>query len=223
MSRVHDANENLIEVPRILPRGRHGLGDDVVKQSQRVRMLEAMTSCCAANGYGSVSVADVLMKSGVSRKTFYEHFVNKEDCLIAAYDSGLEKVNERIATAVATATRDGENLLRATQSEYLDALADNPEFARLFAVEMLAGGPAARARRDEGFELFVSLYRALIAQDQHITGNPSEDQIVAAIGAVAELIRRTVSLRGPKALSSIKESAADITWTLLSGLQKAPE
>lgn len=223
MSGVDDANENVIEVPRILPRGRHRLGDDVVKQSQRVRMLEAMTKCCAAKGYASVSVADVIEQSGVSRKTFYEHFANKEDCLIAAYDAGIERLNERIATSVATATRNDDSILRATLSEYLDALRDDPEFARLFAVEMLAGGPTARARRDEGFELFVTLYRALLSQDPTVTSKPSDDQIVAAIGGVAELIRRTVSLAGPESLDSIKESAVNITWTLLSGLQQAPE
>lgn len=216
-------------IPRILPRGRHGLGEGVVKQSQRLRILEAMTSLCAEKGYAATSVADVLDRSGVSRKTFYEQFENKEDCLLAAYDAGMERLNDRIATAVEQATRDGRNVLRSSISAYLDALTEDPDFANLLAVEMLAGGPTARKRRDDGFEMFVELYRTLLQNaDQGravetAAEQPSEDQIVAAIGAVAELIRRTVSLRGPEALPTIKEQSVDITWTLLNQLTSAPK
>lgn len=209
--------EQPLEIPRILPRGRHGLGDSVVKQSQRLRMLEAMTAACVENGIAAVSVADVIERSGVSRKTFYEHFANKEECLMAAYDAGMEKLNERLGAAIAQAGDDSEELLRATISGYIDALVDDPVFARMLAIEMLAGGPAARRRRDEGVEMFIKFYWALIAKAgvEPADTARTEAMIVAAIGGVAELIRRTVKLKGPEALPSIKQEAIDITRALL--------
>lgn len=209
-------------IPRILPRGHHKLSDDVVKQSQQMRMLESMTSVCAEKGYAATSVADVIARAGVSRKAFYKHYENKEDCFLAAYDVGLERLNERIVASVTAAAPDVTAVLRATLSAYLDALAAEPDFARILAIEALAGGPAARKRRDDGFERFIELYRMLLeqirAQDPKLP-DTREDVLVAAIGAVAELIRRTVSLHGPEGLPAIKEIAIEITSTLLFGAQ----
>ena len=219
-----DQRDKAVDVPMILPRGRHQLDPAVVKESQVARMIDAMTALCAEDGFANVSVADVLKRSGVSRKTFYEHFSNKEECLLAAYDAGVAVLGARIAAAVNEAEREGRSVLRETVSAYIDALADSPEFAKLFSVEMLAGGPIARKRRDEGFEMFIVLYRSLTEQaaDEGVE-EPSEDQIVAAIGAVAELIRRTVSTQGAEALPAIKPLAIDLTWTLLFGLSEAPD
>src|SRR5207249_11332900 len=57
-------------LPRVLPRGPHGLAREVVQASQRARMLDAMAEAVAEKGYGAVSVADVIARAGVSRKTF---------------------------------------------------------------------------------------------------------------------------------------------------------
>lgn len=224
MSQTNPASQ---EIPRILPRGPHALGGDVVKASQRLRILEAMTAVCAEKGYAASTVADVVARSGVSRKTFYEHFENLEKCFIAAYDHGMEALNARIAASVAGQEPAVEGAtLRSGLSAYIDALAEMPDFARVFALEALAGGPAMRRRRDEGFEQFVDLYRVLYerAREQNNELPPTDENVlVAALGAVAELIRRTISTDGPEGLPAIKETAIDVTWTLLSGVEHAPD
>ena len=73
-----------------LPRGRHAAPREVVWESQRGRLLAAMAEVVASKGYGAVAVRDVIARAGVSRKTFYEHFDNKEECFLAAYDAGVE-------------------------------------------------------------------------------------------------------------------------------------
>src|SRR5918996_5397040 len=72
-----------------LPAGQHKLPREFVLRSQRDRMLDAMAQACAFEGYGGATVAAVIARAGVSRRTFYEHFRDREDCFLAAYDAIL--------------------------------------------------------------------------------------------------------------------------------------
>src|SRR6516164_1797887 len=74
----------------VLPRGRHAAPRPVVREVQRVRMLAAMVQAVAEKGYARVAVTDVVERAGVSRKTFYEQFANKDDCFLAAYDATVD-------------------------------------------------------------------------------------------------------------------------------------
>jgi len=137
----------LADVVRALPRRAHDLSRADVSESQRWRLLEAITEVVAARGYEATSVAHVIAAAGVSRKTFYEQFTDKEGCFLAAYDvlssrllRALERVGERIADP-------GER--RAAQmGAFLTALAGDPAAARVFMVDVLGAGPAALARRE---------------------------------------------------------------------------
>src|SRR3954463_13954480 len=99
---------------RVLPRGRHAAPREVVAESQRERLLVAMADEVAAKGYANVAVADVIERAGVSRRSFYEHFTNKEDAFLAAYDAGVAGLLEAIGEAEeAAAAADGTLLARA--------------------------------------------------------------------------------------------------------------
>src|SRR3954451_22759007 len=84
---------------RPLPRGPHGLERDVVLASQRGRMLGAMAEAVARKTYAGTTVADVVAGAGVSRKTFYEHFSDKEECFLSAFDAGVDMLLEAITRA----------------------------------------------------------------------------------------------------------------------------
>ena len=72
-----------------LPSGRHSLTRDAVLASQRGRLLDAMAEAVAEHSYGATTIAHVVSHAGVSRKTFYEHFRDKEHCFLAMYDTGI--------------------------------------------------------------------------------------------------------------------------------------
>ena len=91
--------------PSRLPSGRHGLTRDVVVASQRTRLVDAMAQIVAEKGYPATTVADVVERAGVSRRTFYEQFADKEACFLAAYDAGLEAVLCRVGYAVDVSDR----------------------------------------------------------------------------------------------------------------------
>src|SRR5882724_3806888 len=63
-----------------LPSGRHGLAREAVVASQRGRLLDAMAEVVAEKGYQATTVADVVERAGVSRRTFYEQFPDREAC-----------------------------------------------------------------------------------------------------------------------------------------------
>ena len=129
-----------------LPRGRHGLSREQVVGSQRSRLLTALAEAVAEQGYAKTSVADVLERAGVSRETFYEQFSSKEDCFLKTFDRAGEVLFERIAAAQApggSAVERFDRLLGA----YLDALASEPAYARVYLVDSHAVGPEAVRRR----------------------------------------------------------------------------
>jgi AcrR family transcriptional regulator len=134
-----------------LPRGRHGLTREAVAESQRERLLRAMAEAVAERGYVNTPVAEVLARAHVSRESFYEHFANKEDCFLAAYDFAAETVMGAMAQELGQlgTTPPTLDTLDAVLGRYLDALADEQAMARTFLVEAYAAGPAALARRTE--------------------------------------------------------------------------
>src|SRR4051812_4425661 len=67
---------------------------------QRARLLDAITRVVVRKGYARATVADVVEVAGVSRRTFYEQFADKEACFLAAYEAAGAAVVADIAAAV---------------------------------------------------------------------------------------------------------------------------
>jgi AcrR family transcriptional regulator len=81
-----------------------GVGREKVSEIQRARILAAMTEVAAERGAGNVTVAHVVSRSGVSRRTFYELFDDREACFLAAFDDALQRIAARVVGAYGSAT-----------------------------------------------------------------------------------------------------------------------
>ena len=134
--------------------------------SQRARMLDAVTRAVADKGYARVTVGDVVGIAGVSRRTFYEQFKDKEDCFLAAYATGTDALIENMVEASLRVGRDAHwrEVLRVAIDTYVGTLAADPEFARTFLVDVLGAGPAAVELRRQVYEQFVQQYVILARQ-----------------------------------------------------------
>lgn len=186
---VDDANA------RVLPRGRHGLTRAEVAASQRRRVLEAMAETVAEHGYVRTSVADVVARAGVSTKTFYQQFRDKEDCFLAAYDAGVEVLIDVMRAALEPATDDPLTRFERALRAYLTLLATETAFARTFLIEVYAAGPRALERRFGVQRLFVDFVVDVLGA---AAGRPfaSDDQRFACealVGAVSSLVTRPVA------------------------------
>lgn len=140
--------------PAQLPSGRHGLPREYVMNSQRTRLLGAAVRIAGADGYAGMTVSAVISRAGVSRKTFYEYFQDREDLFLAAFDAVVEQALAGARAAYETADAWPERL-RDVLSAGLDALAAHPHEARLGFVEVLAAGPRALKRRDAAMQEFM--------------------------------------------------------------------
>ncbi|HET8672499.1 MAG TPA: TetR/AcrR family transcriptional regulator [Thermoleophilaceae bacterium] len=177
---------------RRLPRGPHRLAREEVLASQRGRMLGAMAHAVAEKGYAATTVADVVGGAGVSRKTFYEHFRDKEECFLAAWDAGVQLLVDAVERAALEADGEWRKHIRAGVRAYLHTLAARPDFARTFLIEVLAAGPEALERRAEVHARFAHVLRTL--HETYRADHPDEipelpDEVfIAVVGAVNELV-----------------------------------
>jgi AcrR family transcriptional regulator len=117
-----------------------------VSEIQRARLLAAMVDVCAERGVSSATIAAVVSRSGVSRRTFYEHFVDREDCFLAAFNQTVARITAVVLPAYRQPSAWSERI-RAGLAALLDYLEVEHNAGRLVTVEALGGGPKALERR----------------------------------------------------------------------------
>jgi len=117
-----------------------------VRDSQRGRLLDAIGDAVGRRGYPNANVADAIAIAGVSRKTFYEHFADKEAVFLAAYEVVADRVIAALVTTGA-AHADADARRTAQVERFLAILDRDRAAARVFMVDVLGAGPVALSRR----------------------------------------------------------------------------
>ena len=169
---------------------------------QRARLLRAAAQVFAEKGYVNASSEAISRAAGMSKATFYQHFDNKEECLIGVFDLATEVLREAIEgglTGMADASA-AERIQVGTTS-FLAVLKDNAAYFQTILVESLAAGPRAASRRDEILRVFADMLdarNAAAARRGQIGRFASPHDSFAVIGAIAELITRQVRLGIPE-------------------------
>lgn len=183
------------------------------RQTQRGRLLDGMARTVARRGYAATPVAEVLKAAGVSRRTFYEQFADKEECFLAAYDAIVALSTQRLVAGY-HAGGTWEDGLAGAYDALLRTLAAEPDFAHLGVVEMLAAGPRALARREAvlgRFARFVDFTR------ERAEGAATPPQRVgrAIVGGIHELVYAQI-VRGEAArLPQLTDELLHYTFMLL--------
>ena len=120
---------SLLEGQR-LPRGRHGIPQEVILAHQRERILSATTGVIAEQGLAPLTITKMVGRAGVSRKVFYRLFEDKRDCVLAAQERALRRFQETVAAAFAREAA-WPSGVAAGVSAALDFAVLNPGAARL--------------------------------------------------------------------------------------------
>jgi AcrR family transcriptional regulator len=123
-------------------------GQGRVSAIQRARMLNAMVAVAGERGASRVSVAHIVDRAGISRRTFYEHFEDREDCLLAAFDYAVARAGEVVLPAYAVEGVWRERV-RCGLAALLGFFDEQPGLGALLVVDALSAGPRALARRGE--------------------------------------------------------------------------
>jgi AcrR family transcriptional regulator len=117
-----------------------------VTEVQRSRMLAATVQVVGELGYEKMSVARVTARAGVSRRTFYDLFVDREACFLAAFSETVERARV-LAWEAAAGERDWRSRVRGGLAALLQLFADEPLAGRILVVDALKAGPAVLERR----------------------------------------------------------------------------
>jgi AcrR family transcriptional regulator len=187
----------------------------------RIRLLEAMAAVVNEKGYAKTTVSDVVARARVSRRTFYEHFDDKQECLLALFawltDGMLDAIGQE-----APAELPWEERVRATLHGYLSGLAANPSATATFLLEIQSAGPAAVGMRRSLIHRLVDVLLGLAADAR--LQNPSlrrlaPETAMMIVGGINELMLRAVEERRVHRLAELAESAS----ALLTAALTAPD
>jgi AcrR family transcriptional regulator/DNA-binding MarR family transcriptional regulator len=118
-------------------------------------MLAAMVEVCAERGAANVTVAHIVARSGVSRRTFYEQFDDREECFLAAFDQAIARIAAQVIPAFETQGKWGDRV-RAGLGALLAFLDEEPDVGRLCIVETLGAGSRALERRARILEALIA-------------------------------------------------------------------
>lgn len=131
------------------------LGHERVTEIQRARLLAAMIDVCAEHGAAEVTVAHVVERAGVSRRTFYEIYSDREECFLEALDESIARAS-RYALDGYDETGRWIDRMRGVLTALLAFLDAEHATGRLLIVESLAAGDSALSRRRAAVERMIA-------------------------------------------------------------------
>jgi AcrR family transcriptional regulator len=161
-----------------------------VEEAQRTRVLEAMAEAMAARGArgATVSVTDVLVRSGASDAAFHEAFADREACLLAAFELGVDRARRRMLDSYDSHVR-WLDAIKGGLAAFLRFLEDEPALGRLLVVYSTGGGERLLRRRAEILESLAALIdrgRLELAPDRQ---QPAAIIGEGVVGAVLTIIQ----------------------------------
>ncbi len=187
-------------------------------RSQRSRLMRAVADAMAERGYAGTTVADILRHARVSRETFYEQFSSKQDCFIAAYEEAAAAVMALLEHEAATPGTPVERFDRTIET-YLNALAAEPTFARLFMIEVYSGGERVLATRAEIEKRFAELVIDAF-EPQDPTARFACEALVAAI---ITMVTTCLAANDPDRLRALRQPLTELIQRGLGAPGASPQ
>ncbi len=195
-----------------LPHGPHQLARTEVIKNQRARIYGAMVEAVARSGYERTSVKQVIGLAGVSRRSFYEQFSNKEECFLATFDVIAGRDINRVGKAFLTARGGLEDRLRAAFCEWTESARDSRNAAMLVLFEAQTAGAASTLRLRRATATCEQMLARGFAESREASALPKP--IVRGItgglhGAMCSVLREGEATDRPRLSEEM------LRWTLL--------
>ncbi len=164
---------------------------------QRERILLAARDVFATRGYGAAGIDEIVAGARVSRTTFYEFFENKEKCLLAVFELGVQRVANALFGTVAD-TRDLQPIerIRAEVHALAEAYAADPAMARIILIEVVGATPACERARVYARDQAAQVIQAQLEEYEYwLSRSPLQRRVasVAAMAAIGEPITALLS------------------------------
>ncbi|MDI1462391.1 TetR/AcrR family transcriptional regulator [Catellatospora sp. KI3] len=161
----------------------------------------ALATCVSEKGYSATTIADVVALARVSKRTFYEHFTDKEECLMALYEHVCDRLM-LIIRAAASGDQPWPQRISDGAAAYLGALETMPSFTRTMLIEVQAAGQRAfmlRQRTLQGFaQTLVDMVEIGRQYDPRLEPL-APAQALAIVGGINELLLHAIDPYAPVA------------------------
>ncbi len=202
-----------------LPAGRHGLPREFIAQNQRERIITALVDTVAERGYNATTVAHITKAAAVSRRTFYEHFADKEACFLAAYEMVADHIRDSMQVA-AEAFEEWPQKVRAALGTMLSFLAGEPDLARVCMIEPVAAGGEIAAKHRASMQGFVEILKA--GRPEHSGERPLPEATEATlVGGIVSLIVREINAGRTERLEELLPDLVELTLAPYLGGEEA--
>ena len=202
-----------------VPRGRHAPPLKVRLEVQKQRLFDAAAIVFSRAGYADASAEAISREAGMSKATFYEHFANKEECLVALFEYASEFALGALVESARAAGGDYQDRHRAGLRAILEIAEANPSMAQAILVETVGAGPRVAELRDHALNTIAQvMYDETVRGAEH-GGGPafaSPDEAFAIVGATVELVSRQLRTDHPEHMVDLEPLVQRLILGLLS-------
>ncbi len=178
--------------------------------------MRAMAELCAEQGYEATSIADLVSRAGVARKTLYENFEGKEEVFLAAFATAVDEIVKRTEEACEAVEGEWIDGIAAGLRAFLGYVAENPAMARLCIVEAVSATPAASQRYDDAVQRFVELLRRNVPAKAGLPVTIEE----TLVGGVAWILHQQIRRDGA---ARVEDLTPELLGFILSPYQGVAE
>lgn len=158
------------------------------------RLLQGMAQAVAAKGYADTTIADIVREAAVSRRTFYEHFSTKTECLIALYETASRFALQAVSEAFDPA-QPWHAQVEQAMTAYFDYLAQDPVLLRTLFVEILGlgmPGLAARRRVNDEIANFIQVAINSSGTEGGPAAHLTSEMAMTVVGGINELVLQAI-------------------------------
>jgi len=182
-------------------------------EPHHTRLLQALAVVAAEKGLAAATVSDVVREAGVSKRTFYEHFSDKDACFLTLYRQASASALRTLRDSVQP-ERSWQAQLESALRAYFSHLASGPQLLRTLFVEIHHLGEAGAAVRREVMRTLADFMRDTVNRDRDAAHALSDAMAMAAVGAITELVLDAIE-RGEQArLTELTPAASEIVRRL---------
>ncbi|MFA4928325.1 MAG: TetR/AcrR family transcriptional regulator [Patulibacter sp.] len=171
-----------------LPRNTQRLPRQFVVPHQRDRILRAVVTLAARDGYAATSIPGISTTAQISIRTFYQHFASKREAFDAVYDHAFGRLFARTWTA-ATRERTWLDAVRAGVRAWVTSIANEPGMARFGFSDVLTAGRGAVEKVDDAYDALADLFGTGRPRDAPVTELAS----YATVGGIGGLIAHWIA------------------------------
>jgi AcrR family transcriptional regulator len=188
---------------------------DSATDDPRSRLLDGLAASIADNGYRTTTVAEIVRRARTSRRTFYEHFSDKEACFVALLTDANAQMIRQIYAAVDPAVPWPRQVRQAVEA-WIASAESRPAITLSWIRDVPALGAGARRLQRDTMEAFITMIQTLCDTDAWRvvrSGPVSRELAVMLLGGLRELTATTVEDGGK--VSDITELAVHASTALL--------